>query len=228
MKFLLTNKICFGILFFIILFFDIYVKTNLDSYQIRIVTKSLVVISLIAYFLINKNNNSKNKYVIIGLLCFLIGDLLLIFFEITALYIIGLVLFVAGKLCYVYRFSNERDFSMLSLTPFFVLCFLYMIFIMHFVMNNLGAFFIPTLLYLFACLSVILFAYLRKNEVNYKSFIIVLIGVVVATLCDSISVLQSFYYQDFPYHKFLIMFLYGLSQYLIVSGLIEEQKPYKL
>lgn len=225
MKAVLTNKFYFSLLFFCILFLDIYVKLNLEAVPYRLITKPFVVLSLLLFFMTNTSKSQlKSKYVIIGLISFLIGDILLIFYNIPLIYIIAIVLFVVGKLCYAKRFANQRDFSIVGLVPFFILCFAFMVFIMLLVLDNLGAFFIPTLLYLFSCLIVMLFAFLRKGDVNTKSFVIVLIGVTIAIICDSIAVIQSFYYNSFPLHEMLIMLLYGLSQYLIIIGLIEEKK----
>ena len=105
-----------------------------------------------------------------------------------------------------------------------MICFVYMVGLMHFVMGNLGSFLIPILIYIFVSLMVVLFAFLRKNEVDVKSYVLVLAGVVVAIISDSITVLQSFYNPNFPYHKILIMLIYGISQYLIVIGIVEEKK----
>lgn len=225
MNILFTNKRYFAILFFAILFIDIFVKLNLEAIPFRLISKPLVVISLIIFFV--KNNKSmqpKAGYVIAALLSFLIGDILLVFYQFMPAYIIGIILFIVGKLCYTKRFANQHDFSIVSLIPFFILCFVYMVFIMLLVLNNLGSFFIPVLLYLFSCLLLLMFAVLRKGEVNKKSYFIILIGVVIGILCDSITVIQSFHYEDFPFHRILTMLLYGISQYFIITGLIEEKK----
>ncbi|WP_299252615.1 lysoplasmalogenase family protein [uncultured Lacinutrix sp.] len=228
MKIVFTNKIYFSILFFIFLSLDIYVKLNLEAVPYRLITKPLIVLSLLYFFIVN-NSKTQEKwhYIIVALLSFLIGDILLIFYKIIPIYILGLILLMIGKLCYAKCFSNERDFNVFKLLPFFILCFAYMVFIMVLVLNKLGAFFFPTLLYLFSCLIVMLFAYLRKGDVNKRSYYTVLIGVTFAILCDSISVIQSFYYEEFPYQKFLIMLFYGLSQYFIIMGLVEEKSKEK-
>ena len=91
------------------------------------------------------------------------------------------------------------------------------------VYDNLGDFFIPVLIYLFASMILALFTYLRKDVVNNISFLIVLLGVISSVFSDSITVLQSFYDQDFGYHQYTIMFFYGLFQYLVVIGITKEE-----
>lgn len=226
MKEVIKHNILFAVVFFIILSIDIYVKLNFNEVPYRIITKPLVMLTLILYYYFANKEPSvkKNRLVIIGLFLFLFGDIALIFYEHQTIYILGLVFFILGKVFYILRFSNQSDFKLVSLLPFFIICFIYMATIMFLVIDNLGNFFIPTLIYLFACLITILFAFLRKNEVNRISYILVLIGVFFTVICDSISLLQSFYSPDFPYHEILIMLFYGISQYFIVLGLIKEKK----
>ncbi len=223
---LFENRKYFTFVFGFILITDILVKLFLETFPYRYVSKPLIMISLIGFYVTNQKEDTKGGYnlMVIALFCFLIGDIFLIAYEINAFYIIGVVLFIVGKLFYVFRFSNQKDFKLLRLIPFFMICFVYMVGLMHFVMGNLGSFLIPILIYIFVSLMVVLFAFLRKNEVDVKSYVLVLTGVVVAIISDSITVLQSFYNPNFPYHKILIMLIYGISQYLIVIGIVEEKK----
>ncbi len=226
MKEVIRNNILFTVVFFIILSLDIYVKLNFNGMPYRLITKPLVMLLLIGYYYLAKRESSikKNRLVIIALFLFLFGDIAFIFYEYQVIYILGLVLFILGKIFYILRFSNQSDFKLASLLPFFTVCFVYMLVIMFLVIDNLGNFFIPTLIYLFACLITILFAFLRKNEVNRESYVFVLIGVFFMVICDSISLLQSFYNPDLPYHEILIMLFYGISQYFIVLGIVNEKK----
>lgn len=223
---LFKNRTYFTILFFTILCVDIIVKLYVEQFPYRYFSKPMIMGSLIVYYGLNNTETSKwrKRYFYIALSSFLLGDILFITYEITVLYIISILLFIVGKLFYTFRFSNQRDFSLVTLFPLFIGCFIYMIGIMMLVIDNLKAFFLPTLIYLFASLIVILFAFLRKDEVIYKSYILVFIGVVIAIISDSITLIQSFYNPYFPYHKTLIMLFYGASQFLIVYGIVEEVK----
>ncbi|WP_299887581.1 lysoplasmalogenase family protein [uncultured Lacinutrix sp.] len=226
MQVIFKNKTFFTTLFFAILLLDIFVKLNLEAIPFRFITKPIIVGSLIIYYLLNNQEEHRRRfiYMCIALSSFLIGDILLIFYEITNAYIIGILLFIIGKLFYAFRFSNEKDFNLTSLMPYFIICFIYMVLIMLLVIDNLGDFFIPAMVYLFASLIVILFAFLRKNEVIKSSYLLVIAGVFTAVVSDSISLIQSFYYENFPFHEILIMLVYGISQYLIVMGITNERK----
>ena len=83
MKIVFTNKIYFSILFFIFLSLDIYVKLNLEAVSYRLITKPLIVLSLLYFFIVNNSKIQENwHYIIVALLSFLIGDILLIFYKI--------------------------------------------------------------------------------------------------------------------------------------------------
>jgi len=224
---IIKNNTYFTFLFALLLGLDIYVKLNLPEVPYRLLTKPLVMLSIIAFYLVNNNEKSRKKFkfMLLALIAYLLGDLFLVFYNYTVLYIIGLILFIVGKLFYASRFSNQNDFNLTKLVPFLIACFLYMIFIMFFVLNNLKSFFVPTMLYLFASMIVALFAILRKGNVSKRSFNFVLIGIFFAVLCDSISIFQSFYNENIPYHKITIMLTYGISQYFIVRGVVEETNP---
>ncbi len=220
------NTSYFTIIFLSILTIDIVVKLFFDAFPYRFVSKALVMSSLIVYYLISQNEPIKKRFLFMSLAlsCFFLGDFFLILYENATLYIIGMLCFVFGKLFYVFRFSNQKDFSMVRLIPFLALCFIYIFVLMKFVYSNLSVFFFPVMIYLFSSLLVALFAFLRKDAVSYKSYVLVIIGVFFAVLSDSIGVLQSFYNENLAYHEITIMLFYGLSQYFIVVGIIEENK----
>ncbi|WAC02065.1 lysoplasmalogenase family protein [Lacinutrix neustonica] len=97
-----------------------------------------------------------------------------------------------------------------------------MIGIMYLITKNLSDLFFPTLIYLFSTILMGLFALLRKNEVNKKSYYFVWYGVIAALICDSISVLQIFQSSKILYPKITLILFYAISQYLIVRGILEE------
>lgn len=223
---LFRNKLIFSVFFFTILFFDIIVKLNTDDIAFRFFSKGIVMLSLIVFYIANQKEKTRKRYFLMlsAMICFLAGDFFLIVYYVKAFFIIGLILFVLGKILYALRFSNKQDFNLLRLMPFLLGCFVYMIILMKLIINNLGDFFFPTLIYLFASMIVAQFAFLRKGEVNYKSYFLVIVGILFGIVCDSLGVLQSFYYADIPFHKIMIMLFYGVSQFFIVTGILIERE----
>ncbi|NMH86683.1 lysoplasmalogenase family protein [Flavivirga algicola] len=221
---LFKNIYLFSTLFFSVLFIDILVKLNPDILICRFFSKSLVTTLLLVYYLVNNKEHFKRKriFVICALLSFLAGDVFLILHTQTICFIIGTFCFILGKVFYVFRFSNKRDFSLIKLSPFLAFCFVYLVGFLISIYNNLNSYFLLILLYLFIAVTTIAFAYLRKGEVNSASYSWVLTGIVFSVLSDNITGLRLFYDNDFAYHSITIMLFYGLSQYFIVLGIIKE------
>ena len=124
---------------------------------------------------------------------------------------------------YCIKFSNNRDFNLIRLLPFSFFSFLLMVLILMLVINKLGNFFIPVLLYFFVSLLMFLFAYLRKNDVNKMSYYLVFLGMFSFLISEIVMVLKTFYIH-IPYNQTVIMLSYGVAQYLIVLGIINEKK----
>lgn len=225
MKSIFKNTTQFTILYFTVLFIDIFLKEIEGFFYLRMFTKASVLLLLMVYFYYSRQGvfRFRDKLFLSGLVVFMIGDFFLTLYQTMEFYILGMILFIIGKLIYTARFSNQNDFSTKKLIPFFVIIFFYIVFITIMVYDNLGDFFIPVLIYLFASMILALFTYLRKDVVNKISFLIVLLGVISSVFSDSITVLQSFYDQDFGYHQYTIMFFYGLFQYLVVIGITKEE-----
>ncbi|MGB6269948.1 MAG: lysoplasmalogenase [Olleya sp.] len=218
------NKLYTSILFFAVLGLDIYIKLGDNPLPTRFFTKSILIIILYLFFFCSKReHNPNNKYFILGLVSFWIGDMFLLLYETTILYIVGMVFFIIGKLFYTKRFSHQNDFKIASLIPFFIIIFTYMVIIILYVYDNLGDFFLPTLVYLFAVMLMALFAFLRKDSVNKTSFYLVVASILFSIMTDTIGLLQFFYNPDIAYHKVTIMLFYALFQYFIVLGLVNEK-----
>ncbi len=219
----------FSIIYIIVFVIDTYVKVNIAAFPYRYITKTLLILSLLCFYVLyNKGfNKSKNRLVSVALLCFVIGDLFLIGSNssTTIRFVIGVVLFAIAKILYVIRFSNKHDFEVFKLWPFLVLAFTFTCGLMLMVHKNLGNYFIPTLLYSFIAFMLFLFAFLRKKAVNVKSFRLVILGVLLSFLSDSITILKEFYDPNVLYNHYSLMFFYGMSQYFIVVGLLFERSP---
>lgn len=204
---------------------DIVVKLNFDEIPFRLSTKPLIVGSLILYYWINDNKKSKKKFLLmlIALFFFFIGDLFLIFDDFAIFFSLGMFSFVLGKLFYAFRFSNQNDFKLIRLLPILIFCFIYIFVILNIVYDNLDSYFFSVLIYLFMAMIVLQFAHLRKSEVDYKSYLIVGLGILFSILADSIAVLSAFYYSGIFCEKITVILFYGISQYLIVTGLVNEK-----
>ncbi|QRM89907.1 hypothetical protein FG167_11920 [Lacinutrix sp. WUR7] len=223
--FILKNKFYFSILYFSILIIDIIVKFGLDAIPFRFITKPLIVVSLVLFYWMNSNEKSKRNFVfmVLALFFFLLGDIFLIFKDVSLLFSLGMLGFIFGKLFFTFRFSNQNDFKLVRLLPVVIFCFVYIFVVLNIIYDNLGDYFIPVLVYLFVAMLTLQFAYLRKSGVDTKSYLSVGIGILFSVVADSVAVLAQFYENNFFYDKVTVILFYGISQYLIVMGIIEEK-----
>ena len=221
--------IYFSIIFFCLLSLDIYTKLNLDTIPYRYISKFLTIGSLVAFTVacFYKRKDLKNNLLIYGLFVFFIGDIIIIDHLNMVKFYVSLLLFVAGKICYTLKFMHKEDFSINRLIPFFIVCFLYVAIVYNFIFPNLKLYFIPITLYFFITLLMTLFAYIRKGVANRKSYYLVLCGVGFFIVSETTMVIKMFY-GDVLFQDFLVMFCYGVAQYLIVLGLMFENKTLKV
>ncbi len=212
-------------IFICLLFLDIYVKINLPIMPYRYVTKSLVIVSLLLFVGYNCfiKNNYKDHLLFYGLIIFYIGDFLTVDHINNITFIVSIILFLSGKILYTLKFTHKEDFNIMRLFPFMLLCFLYVAFLYELIFHNLKIYFIPVTIYFFISLLMILFAFIRKGVVSNVSYYTVMSGVLLFILFETVLVIKTFYH-DILYQDFLIMFCYALGQYLIVIGIMIEEK----
>lgn len=226
MKLIFNNTYYFTYLYIAIFLIDSFVKVVYPSSLFRYLTKALLIIVLLYYFILNKpkSNSRNNKLMIYAIYGFLVGDAFITASRISSYFLApGVVCFAFSKILYSIRFSNKKDFNIIKLLPFLLFCFSYMCLVMVVIFNSLGNYFIPVLLYLFIVMLTAQFAYLRRYEVNKRSYILVLIGVIFSMFSDSITLLKEFYDYNIAYNQYTIMLFYALSQYFIIIGITKEK-----
>ena len=221
------NKNIFSLVFLVVLIIDIVIKTTQDVCVYRFVSKVSLTVLLLAYYIINHKEvfYIKSFFMISALSFFLIGDVFLILYEVELYYLFGIFCFAIGKLFYVFRFANQRDFKIKNILPVILFCFSFMLIILYLINDNLNNYFFPTLVYLFAVTMFVIFAFLRKGEVSNESYYLVIIGVILSLFADSIAALSSFYNSAIPFQAITIMLFYGVSQLLVVLGVVQGNSP---
>lgn len=215
----------FSLVFLIILIIDIIVKNTLDVSVYRFISKISLPVLLISFYILNQKEAFKIKkyFMITALSFFLIGDIFFILYEVELYYILGIIFFSLGKVFYVFKFSNQKEFKLGKLLPVVFFCFTFMFIMLYLINDNLNNYFFPTLVYLFTVTMFVIFAFLRRGLVNNTSFFLVLIGVFLSLIADSIAALSSFYSSSaIPYQESTVMLFYGVSQLFIVLGVLKE------
>lgn len=219
------NKFYFAVVFFSVLFIDIYVKLVLEAFPYRYISKPIVMASIFLFYIYNRNIVDRKKclFFSIGIICFLVGDVFLINDANQVFFMIGMFCFILGKFFYILRFSNEKDFSIIRLVPFLIVSFVYVLVLLRFIYDGLGSFFFPIVVYYFISQLLLLMAYLRLNAVDYSSYLLIFIGVISFVVSETIVALSIFHVK-MGYQDAAIMLFYGVSQLLIVYGIVSEKE----
>lgn len=217
MKYLKPFLWCFAI----ILVIELILVSTAEWRPYRIITKPLVVLSLLIFFLLQRVDLKTRVLVGCALLFSLIGDVQLIYAgEYESLFVGGLSAFLVAHILYIIQFSRSRNKSYGYLAPLLVLL-AYAISIFWYLSDSLHDMAIPVGIYISVMLIMILFAYLRNDTIMDNSYIFVLAGALLFMLSDSILAITRFK-SDIPYSRILVMGIYGLAQLLMVLGILKS------
>ena len=218
------HHLIFALLFALLVTLDIYLGST--SYIFfRVVSKPLIILSLIFYFLLNRigMNRTLSRYTLLALVFSLLGDVFLLFDKISEIFfVLGLGSFLLAHICYAFCFylqrSSKRRLGFWIMT---ILLTCYGVALYTLLFTHLGNIRIPVALYILVILVMVITAYGRKGNVSVSSFIIVFIGALSFIISDSLLAINKFLI-PLPYSNFLVMGTYATAQYLIIRGLLKE------
>ncbi|MDX1365389.1 MAG: lysoplasmalogenase [Arenibacter latericius] len=216
------KSIPFFLAYIFIVFLDLLFG-YLGFQEFRMLTKPLIVISLIIYFGYKGKQLPKKvfQYTTMALCFSLVGDIMLLYEDRSPIFfMLGLSAFLLAHISYSIVFISQRNLKftkeywimVTALVSFGVALFLM-------VMKNLGDFMIPVIIYIMVILVMAITSSNRMGMVSRKSFVLVLIGALFFILSDSILAINKFNF-PVPLSHFWIMSTYAISQYLIVNGLL--------
>lgn len=199
------------------------VFTWADLQTLRLVSKPLIVLSLLAYFLLRtKETSSPLKGWVVGALVFSwLGDVLLLFEARDPLFfILGLSAFLLAHVTYIVFFNRLRRVEGIVLQPLlFLPVLVYYIGLISLLYPNLGGLKLPVVVY-GAVISTMLAAALHLKAVRgSRAGALFVLGAALFVLSDSLLAVNKFL-EPFAGAGLLIMLTYGLAQFLIVRGSI--------
>lgn len=225
MNIFFKNIYLFSIVFLIAVVLDNLVKQNLDTSFHRHLSKSLVTGLLLVYYLVNKNDKVpklKSNAVIIGLVLFTIGGCFGTLMNNSYTYfLLSFVFFVAGKFFYALRLAKNHDFNFNRILFFLLFFSLYMFVLVNEVYEKLGSQLIVIVIYFFISIVLLAFAFVRKEFVCYKSYVLVFLGLLLFVISESMLVVKL-YGSSFAFEGPMLLILYELGQYLFILGILEE------
>ncbi len=209
-----------------ILALELIVVSNPDWHSLRIFSKPLIVGSLLIFFYLHKIEKRTKLLVTSALLCTLLGDLQLMYAgEYEYLFMGGLISFLIANVIYIFQFARNRDKEVNYIIPSLILL-LYGACLFWYLMDSLDNLIIPVAIYMTTAWMMILFSYLRKDEMTDNGYIYVLTGSLLLMLSASIVAITRFK-SSIPYSPVLVMAIHGIAQFCLVIGIILSDPEHK-
>jgi uncharacterized membrane protein YhhN len=216
---LLTTKLIFGGLFCLTFIMHI-VFIEIEYNKGRYYTKPLLMPLLAIYYIVGVAE--ANKFILIALVFAFVGDVFLMWSERKNNFILGLVAFLLGHLCYVLLFLQNISFAADVPSWFYLIAIIYAIgafTVMKKLRKYLGDMKVPTYIYMIVILIMSFTSLARIWVVDMMSisFIFPFIGSLLFLCSDSMLGFYTFK-GKFKNGDIYIMITYVLAQVLIVGG----------
>ncbi|NVJ47675.1 MAG: lysoplasmalogenase [Cytophagia bacterium] len=192
----------------------------MENSTIDMVTKPLLMPSLLFYFLTTTQKSPLNIYISIALVFSFLGDTLLMFVEQNDLFFLtGLIGFLIAHLVYIIINMSAKNVYEKGLKPqwqdiFFVLFGLVMFSIIK---GGLGEMYFPALVYTVIICLMAITARKRWKKSDSESFWLVMIGASFFVVSDSLLAINKFV-GEFTMSGPAIMITYLVAQFLLVEG----------
>lgn len=187
----------------------------------RLVTKPLIVLSLLIYFAQQVNNTKTGAALLKAALVFsIIGDVALLFENRDPLFfMVGLGSFLLSHVFYILAFNAIRK-AYGGAGPWWlwiIAVAVYLGILLYILMPYLGELTIPVVVYALVLCGMLLMVAHAFRALYKKPAIICLAGALLFVLSDSILAINKFYV-GFTLSGLVIMFTYAFAQYFLVTG----------
>jgi len=200
------------------------VSIQLESENLQFISKPLIVLTLIAYFLSEtKSYNSKlDKWFVSALSFSWLGDVLLMFQEKNALFfLLGLSAFLIAHIFYIVFFHNIKTREKVSSRWLLLLpVVIYYAVLIGILYPHLADMKIPVPVYGIVISFMLLLALHMLFIKNKSAGQWMMFGAVLFIASDSVLAFNKFY-QSFEAAGIIIMITYGLAQFFIVQGAVK-------
>ncbi|HUH46528.1 MAG TPA: lysoplasmalogenase [Arenibacter sp.] len=157
---------------------------------LRLLSKPLILISLIFYFSFNGKHLPKNifKYTFLALCFSLLGDIMLLFDYLSSFYFIfGLIAFLLAHIGYTLVFFRQGNKDVpKEFWWMLAVLIIYGLSLYFILMDHLGGLKVPVIIYISAILIMAITAYNRKKRIERSSYLFVLIGALFFIISDSV------------------------------------------
>ena len=212
-------------LFLLIVFVDV-AAVNIEAIQsIRVITKPSVMSSLILFTFYNKEVlSTRKKKLMLLLLAFLwLGDVFFLSFEDSIFFLLGFSFFLLANMVYIFLFQKKVEYQFGRVLLFSAFVLAYAFFFMRAIVDGVGDYFYPIIFFMIMAFNMLQAAFFRWQQVNRLSFYLVFLGALIFMLSESIVALEKFA-EPIPFTDYLIMPTHGIGNFLMIFGLIIEER----
>ncbi len=206
----------FLLVFLGICIFDILVMIIYPP--IRIVSKPLILLSLIYFFVINCGY----KYLLFltGLVFALLGDVFLIFSG-EMYFMLGLGSFLIMQIIYSINFFKQGIQINLVKGIGILIALAVTIFLILYLKANLGDLLVPVIVYAFTIWTMVTGAILRKNSL--PGYSVLVLGALLFMVSDGVLAYGKFV-SSFAGQGIIVMTTYMAAQYFIVTSMVKSKR----
>ncbi len=218
----------FTILYCFIVLGELISGGSTDDSIMHYICKPSIVLALLIFFWSHSATLNKSSKLLTtsALILSMIGDILLMFVnQGTHYFLFGLTAFLMAHVFYSIAFAKDRNRD-INPVGFIAFLLLYSCGLFYLLRSRLDKMLLPVTLYMLIILTMLIFAYLRRDRTVKLSYQLVLSGALLFMVSDSILALNKFY-QPLSYSNTTIMFTYALAQYFIVIGMLKSKKQLK-
>lgn len=221
------KKIFFWI--FILVSIAELISQAVDLPSLHTITKPLLMIALIAYYITSVKREEISRIVMLALAFSWLGDVLLMFQPKGELFFIGgLLAFLVAHLYYIFTYrqfmSEDASKALLGVQRFrysfpIILAGTGLITVLY---SHLGGLKIPVIIYALVLVLMVINALFRFGRTSLSSFAMVFFGATLFMISDSMIAINKFL-MPVAYSGFWIMLTYITAQYLIIEGLLRHR-----
>ncbi|HPY53870.1 MAG TPA: lysoplasmalogenase [Treponemataceae bacterium] len=192
------------------------------SWTVEMITKPLLVGSLLFYFLIEAEGQCPDikLWMVLAMVFCILGDTLLMFDRGDEFFfVLGLVAFLIGHIFYIFAFRKIKKKNQLGFHPLkSLLVLVYMVVILWLLLPGVNELKVPVVFYA-AVISIMLIFAVQLTKIGKFGWIIA-IGALLFVISDSAIAINKFY-TPIPKNGWIVTLTYIAAQFFIARGAVE-------
>jgi uncharacterized membrane protein YhhN len=194
-------------------------------YEVRLVSKPLIVLSLLFYFIRRVDRKrSFAPYFTAGMVFSLLGDIALLFESRQEIFfMLGLGCFLLAHILYILAFRKvaAHNKPIPVRWGWIIAVVAYLGILLYILLPYLGELKIPVIVYAVVLCAMLLSVVHAFRSPYTKPGVICVAGALLFVISDSVLAIDKFH-TGFPLSGLVIMFTYAFAQYLLATGLVRH------